>query len=149
MVKVLVKKLDPKVQLPSYKTKGSSGMDLIAFVKNPIKISPNTSALIPTGISVAIPNDVEIQIRPRSGLATKSNIGVLNAPGTVDSDYRGELKVILFNHGSKEFIVNNYDRIAQMILMPVLKVDFEEVDDLPDTLRGSGGFGSTGRWKTV
>ena len=149
MVKVLVKKLDPKVQLPTYKTKGSSGMDLMAFVENPIKITPKNSALIPTGISVAIPNDVEIQIRPRSGLAAKSNIGVLNTPGTVDSDYRGELKIILFNHGAEEFIVKNKDRIAQMVLMPILKIDFEEVEDLPDTLRGSGGFGSTGRWKTV
>ena len=100
MVKVLVKKLDPKVQLPSYKTKGSSGMDLMAFIKDPIKIAPNTSALIPTGISVAIPNDVEIQIRPRSGLAAKSSISVLNTPGTIDSDYRGELKIILFNHST-------------------------------------------------
>ena len=145
MVKVLVKKLSPKVQLPSYKTKGSSGMDLMAFLESSIKIVPNSSALIPTGISVAIPNDVEIQIRPRSGLAAKSNIGVLNTPGTIDSDYRGEVKVILFNHGSKEFIVKNKDRIAQMILMPVLKVDFEEVDDLPETVRGLGGFGSTGK----
>jgi len=146
MVKVLVKKLNPKVQLPSYKTQGSSGMDLMAFVESPIKIPPNTSALVPTGISIAIPQDVEIQIRPRSGIAAKSNITVLNTPGTVDSDYRGELKVILFNHSSKEFIVNNRDRIAQMILMPVLKIDFEEVDDLPETIRGSGGFGSTGKW---
>ncbi len=145
MVKVLVKKLDPKVQLPSYKTKGSSGMDLMAFIKDPIKIAPNTSALIPTGISVAIPNDVEIQIRPRSGLAVKSSISVLNTPGTIDSDYRGELKIILFNHSKEEFVVRNNDRIAQMVLMPVLKIDFEEVDNLPDTLRGSDGFGSTGK----
>jgi len=145
MVKVLVKKLDPRVQLPSYKTEGSSGMDLMAFVDNPIKIAPNTSALIPTGISLAIPNDVEIQIRPRSGLAAKSSISVLNTPGTIDSDYRGELKIILFNHSKEEFVVRNNDRIAQMVLMPVLKADFEEVDDLPDTLRGSGGFGSTGK----
>ena len=145
MVKVLVKKLDPKVQLPSYKTKGSSGMDLMAFIKDPIKIAPNASALIPTGISVAIPNDVEIQIRPRSGLAAKSSISILNTPGTIDSDYRGELKIILFNHSNKEFVVRNNDRMAQIVLMPVLKVDFEEVDDLPDTLRGSGGFGSTGK----
>ena len=145
MVKVLVKKLDPNVQLPSYKTDGSSGMDLFAFIKNPVKIKPGTSELIPTGISVAIPINFEIQIRPRSGLAAKSNISVLNTPGTVDSDYRGELKVILFNHSSKEFIVNNRDRIAQMILMPVLKIDFEEVDELPKTIRGSGGFGSTGK----
>ena len=145
MVKVLVKKLDPKVQLPSYKTKGSSGMDLMAFIKDPIKIAPNTSALIPTGISVAIPNDVEIQIRPRSGLAAKSSISVLNTPGTIDSDYRGELKIILFNHSKEEFVVRNNDRIAQMVLMPVLKIDFEEVDNLPNTLRGSVGFGSTGK----
>ncbi len=147
MVKVLVKKLSPKVQLPSYKTEGSSGMDLMAFIESSIKIAPNSSALVPTGISVAISNDVEIQIRPRSGLAVKSSISVLNTPGTIDSDYRGEIKVILFNHGSKEFVVKNKDRIAQMILMPVLKVNFEEVDDLPETLRGSGGFGSTGKWK--
>ena len=145
MVKVLVKKLNPKVQLPSYKTEGSSGMDLMAFIEDQIKIAPNSSALIPTGISVAIPIDVEIQIRPRSGLAAKSNISVLNTPGTIDSDYRGEIKVILFNHSSKEFIVKNKDRVAQMILMPVLKVDFEEVDSLPESVRGLGGFGSTGR----
>jgi len=145
MVKVLVKKLHPKVQLPSYKTEGSSGMDLMAFLENSITISPNSSALVSTGIAVAIPNDVEIQIRPRSGLAAKSNVSVLNTPGTIDSDYRGEIKVILFNHGSKEFIVNNKDRIAQMILTPVLKVNFEEVDNLPETIRGSGGFGSTGK----
>ena len=145
MVKVLLKKLDPEVLLPSYKTKGSSGMDLMAFLKEPIKILPKTSCLIPTGISIAIPEDVEIQIRPRSGLAAKSNISVLNTPGTIDSDYRGELKIILFNHGKKDFIVNNNDRVAQMVLMPVLKIDFEEVNDLPDSIRGSGGFGSTGK----
>jgi len=147
MVKVLVKKLSPRVQLPSYKTEGSSGMDLMAFIESSIKIAPNSSALIPTGISVAISNDVEIQIRPRSGLAVKSNISVLNTPGTIDSDYRGELKVILFNHSKEEFVVRNNDRIAQIVLMPVLKIDFEEVDNLPDTLRGSGGFGSTGKWR--
>ena len=147
MVKVLVKKLDPKVKLPSYKTDGSSGMDLLAFINNPIIIAPGTSELISTGISIAIPNDFEIQIRPRSGLAAKSNISVLNTPGTIDSDYRGEIKIILYNHGKKEFIVNNNDRVAQMVLMPVSKVDFDEVEKLPDTLRGEGGFGSTGKWK--
>tara|TARA_B100000700_G_scaffold220109_1_gene242288 strand:- start:719 stop:1156 length:438 start_codon:yes stop_codon:yes gene_type:complete len=145
MVKVLLKKLDPEVLLPSYKTRGSSGMDLMAFLKEPIKILPSTSCLIPTGISLAIPEDVEIQIRPRSGLAAKSNISVLNTPGTIDSDYRGELKIILFNHGKKDFIVNNNDRVAQMVLMPILKIDFEEVNELPETMRGSGGFGSTGK----
>ena len=145
MVKVLVKKLNPKVQLPTYKTKGSSGMDLMAFIENPIEILPNASALIPTGISVAIPNEVEIQIRPRSGLAAKSNVSVLNTPGTIDSDYRGEIKIILFNHGNNDFVINNKDRVAQMILTPVQKMEFEEVENLPDSLRGKGGFGSTGK----
>jgi dUTP pyrophosphatase len=145
MVKVLVKKLNSNVKLQSYKTEGSSGMDLIAFVDKPIEIKPNNSALIPTGLSIAIPEDCEVQIRPRSGLAAKSNISVLNTPGTIDSDYRGELKVILFNHGNKQFIVKNNERIAQMVLTPILKVDFEEVDSLPDTVRGAGGFGSTGK----
>ncbi len=145
MVKVLVKKLDPQVELPTYKTKGSSGMDLMAFLKQSIKIAPKNSALISTGISLAIPSDVEIQIRPRSGLAAKSNISVLNTPGTIDSDYRGEIKVILFNHGNDEFLINNGDRIAQMILTPIHKIDFEEVDQLPETIRGEGGFGSTGK----
>ena len=148
MVKIKIKKLDPKVKIPQYKTEGSSGMDLMAFVKESLKIKPKSSELIPTGISIAIPQDTEIQIRPRSGLAAKSQIIVLNTPGTIDSDYRGELKVILFNHGVNDFIVNNGDRIAQMVLMPVLKASFEEVDELPDTVRGSGGFGSTGKWKT-
>ena len=120
-------------------------MDLMAFVENSIKIAPNSSALIPTGISLAISKDLEIQIRPRSGLAVKSKISVLNTPGTIDSDYRGEIKIILFNHGKDEFVVNNNDRIAQMVLMPILKAEFEEVNDLPETIRGSGGFGSTGK----
>ena len=145
MVKVLVKKLDPAVQIPSYKTNGASGMDLMAFIKEPIKLAAKKSCLVPTGISVAMSDDYEIQIRPRSGLAAKNNISVLNTPGTIDSDYRGEIKIILFNHGSSEFIVNNKDRIAQMILMPVNKMDLEEVENLPDTLRGKGGFGSTGK----
>ena len=146
MIKVLVKKLNPKAELPKYKTEGSSGMDLMALTENPIKIKSQNSALIPTGLSIAIPEDTEIQIRPRSGLAAKSNISVLNTPGTIDSDYRGEIKIILFNHGKEEFTINNKDRIAQMILMPVLKAEFEEVEELPKTIRGSGGFGSTGKW---
>lgn len=145
MAKVLVKKLDPNVELPKYKTEGSSGLDLMAFIDNPIKISPNTSALVPTGISVAISNDLEIQIRPRSGLAAKSSVTVLNTPGTIDSDYRGEIKIILFNHGKEDFIIKNKDRVAQMILAPIIKIEFEEVDELPNTIRGSGGFGSTGK----
>ena len=145
MVKVLVKKLNPIIELPKYKTDGSSGLDLMAFIESPITIMPNTSALIPTGISVAVSNDLEIQIRPRSGLAAKSNITVLNTPGTIDSDYRGEIKVILFNHGKNDFLINNKDRIAQMILTPVIKMNLEETDDLPETIRGEGGFGSTGK----
>ena len=145
MVKVLVKRLNSKVKLPEYKTRGSSGMDLMALIENPIKIKPQESVLIPTGITIAIPEDTEVQIRPRSGLAAKSNISVLNTPGTIDSDYRGEIKIILFNHGKDEFVVNNNDRVAQMVLMPILKAEFEEVNDLPETIRGSGGFGSTGK----
>ena len=145
MVKILIKKLNSKVKLPSYKTDGSSGMDLMAFIDKPITILPQKSELIPTGLSIAIPNNTEVQIRPRSGLAVKNNISVLNTPGTIDSDYRGELKVILYNHGNKEFIVKNEDRIAQMILMPIIKASLEEVDNLPETIRGEGGFGSTGK----
>ena len=145
MIKMLVKKLNSKVQLPKYKTGGSSGMDLMALIEKPIKIKPQESVLIPTGISIAIPEDTEVQIRPRSGLAAKYKISVLNTPGTIDSDYRGEIKIILFNHGKEEFIINNNDRIAQMILVPILKAKFEEVESLPKTLRGSGGFGSTGK----
>ena len=145
MVKVLFKRLNQKAKLPSYKTSGSSGMDLMACVDEPITIKPNESMLIPTGISIAIPEDTEVQIRPRSGLAAKSSISVLNTPGTIDSDYRGELKIILFNHGKDEFTVNDEDRVAQMVLMPILKVEIEETNELPETIRGSGGFGSTGK----
>ena len=145
MVKVLIKKLFPEVQLPSYKTSGASGMDLMAFIKSSITIKPKTSYLIPTGLSVAFSENYEVQIRPRSGLAAKNNISVLNTPGTIDSDYRGEIKVIIYNHGNKDFPVNNGDRIAQMILTPVVKMELEEANDLPETLRGEGGFGSTGK----
>ncbi len=145
MVKVLIKKLDPSVQLPEYKTSGASGVDLIAFIKEPINLEPKTSVLIPTGLSVAFPEDYEIQIRPRSGLAAKNNISVLNTPGTIDSDYRGEIKVIIYNHGNENFSINNGDRIAQMILAPVVKMELEEKNDLPKSIRGKGGFGSTGQ----
>ena len=145
MVKVLIKKLDKKVKLPEYKTTGSSGLDLTAFIEKKIVIKPGGNALVPTGISIAIPEDTEVQIRPRSGLAAKNNISVLNTPGTIDSDYRGEIKVILFNHGESDFLINNKDRIAQMILTPVIKMKLEETDDLPETIRGEGGFGSTGK----
>ena len=145
MVKVLIKKLDLSVKLPEYKTTGASGLDLMAFIKEPIEIKPKTSSLIPTGLSVAFSEDYEIQIRPRSGLAAKNNISVLNTPGTIDSDYRGEIKIILFNHGSEDFIINNNDRVAQMILTPVIKMELEEKSELPKSVRGEGGFGSTGK----
>ena len=145
MARVLIKKLNSKVELPVYKTTGASGMDLMAFLEKPIKIMPNSSYVVPTGLSVAFSEDYEIQIRPRSGLAAKNDITVLNTPGTIDSDYRGEIKIILFNHGNNEFIINNKDRIAQMILMPIVKMDLQESDSLPDSVRGEGGFGSTGK----
>ena len=145
MIKVLVKKLKPSVKLPSYKTDGASGMDLMAYIDKSIELKPGESCLVPTGLSVAFPEEYEIQIRPRSGLAAKDNISVLNTPGTIDSDYRGEIKVILFNHGNKNFKINNNDRIAQMILTPVIKMDLEETNELPDSIRGAGGFGSTGK----
>ena len=149
MAKVLIKKLDPAVELPAYKTEGASGMDLMALLNEPINLKPNSSCLVPTGIAVAFSSDFEIQIRPRSGLAAKNSISVLNTPGTIDSDYRGEIKVILFNHGKNDFLINNKDRIAQMILTPVIKMDLEETDDLPETIRGEGGFGSTGKWAKI
>ena len=145
MAKILVKKLDPSIELPTYKTRGASGMDLMAFIEEPIVLKPKNSCLVPTGIAVAFSNEFEIQIRPRSGLAAKNNISVLNTPGTIDSDYRGEIKVILYNHGKEDFLINNKDRIAQMVLAPVIKMNFEETDELPETIRGEGGFGSTGK----
>ena len=145
MVRVLIKKLNPSVQLPSYKTNGASGMDLMAFTEKPINLEPGKSCLVSTGLSVAFPEEYEIQIRPRSGLAAKSNISVLNTPGTIDSDYRGELKIILFNHGTKKFIINNNDRVAQMVFTPIIKMELEETNELPESIRGEGGFGSTGK----
>ena len=149
MIKVLVKKKDPSVKLPSYKTNGASGMDLMAYIDKSIELKPGESCLVPTGLSVAFPEEYEIQIRPRSGLAAKNNISVLNTPGTIDSDYRGEIKVILFNHGNKNFKIDNNDRIAQMILTPVIKIDLEETNELPESIRGVEGFGSTGKWGKV
>ena len=149
MIKVLVKKKEPSVKLPSYKTDGASGMDLMAYIDKSIELKPGESCLVPTGLSVAFPKEYEIQIRPRSGLAAKSNISVLNTPGTIDSDYRGEIQIILFNHSTKNFVINNNDRVAQMILTPIIKMELEETKELPESLRGEGGFGSTGKWKIV
>ena len=145
MVKILVKKFDKNIKLPVYKTSGSSGMDLVAYIKNKIIIKPGKTALVPTGISVAIQKNYELQIRPRSGLAIKKGISVLNTPGTIDSDYRGEIKIILINFSKKPFVVKSGDRIAQMILCPVAKGKLKEVKILPRTLRDKGGFGSTGK----
>jgi len=145
MVKILVKKFDKNIKLPAYKTSGSSGMDLVAYIKNEITINPGKTAMVSTGIAVAVPKNYEIQIRPRSGLAAKKGISVLNTPGTIDSDYRGEIKIILINLSKKPFVIKSGDRVAQMILCPVVKGKLQEVKNLPKTVRGKGGFGSTGK----
>ena len=145
MVKLLIKKLNEEVIVPEYKTRGSSGMDLMANINSDIYIKPGEKAIIPTGIAVSIPVGYEIQIRPRSGLAAKKNISISNTPGTIDADYRGEIKIILINFGKQEFKINPNDRIAQMVLCPVIKAELEVVDELQDTKRGRGGFGSTGK----
>ena len=144
MTEILIKRLSDKVVLPKYETEGSSGLDLAAHLNESVEIKPGSTAIIPTGLAVSIPKNFEIQIRPRSGLAAKNQISVLNTPGTIDADYRGELKVILINLGTKSFLVENGARIAQMVLCPVVKADLKEVKTLDDTKRGSGGFGSTG-----
>ena len=144
MTEILIKRLSDKVVLPKYETEGSSGLDLAAHISVNIEIKPGSTAIIPTGLAVSIPRNFEIQIRPRSGLAAKNQLSVLNTPGTIDADYRGELKVILINLGAKSFIVENGARIAQMVLCPIMKANLKEVKTLEDTKRGSGGFGSTG-----
>ena len=144
MTEILIKRLSKNITFPKYETNGSSGLDLSANIKNSIKIEPGKTSIIPTGISVSIPKNFEIQIRPRSGLAAKCQISVLNTPGTIDADYRGEIKVILINLSNKTFIVENGARIAQMVVCPVIKAKLKEVEDLDSTTRGSGGFGSTG-----
>ena len=144
MTEILIKRLSKDVALPKYETEGSSGLDLAAHTDKQIKILPGKSEIIPTGLAVAIPKNFEIQIRPRSGLAAKNQISVLNTPGTIDADYRGELKVILINLSDKVFVVEKGLRIAQMVLCPVVKATLKEVTELENTERGSGGFGSTG-----
>ena len=144
MVKVLIKKLSKDIDIPHYTTTGASGIDLMADINEELVINPGEKHLISTGIAIAIPYGYEMQIRPRSGLATKNGITVLNTPGTIDSDYRGEIKVILINLGKKIFKVSKEQRIAQMVLCPVIKAEFEEVSELPSTERGKDGFGSTG-----
>ena len=144
MTKILVKRLSKKIPLPKYETSGSSGMDLSANVESNVSIAPGNTEIIPTGLALAVPKGFEIQIRPRSGLAAKKKITVLNTPGTIDADYRGEIKVILINLGQEPFIVEKGARIAQMVVCPIVQVKLEEVDNLSDTKRGEGGFGSTG-----
>ena len=144
MTEILIKRLSKDVALPKYETEGSSGLDLAANIDKQIKILPGKSEIISTGLAVAIPKNFEIQIRPRSGLAAKRQISVLNTPGTIDADYRGELKVILINLSDKVFVVEKGSRIAQMVLCPVVKATLKEVTELENTERGSGGFGSTG-----
>jgi dUTP pyrophosphatase len=144
MTEILIKRLSKDISLPKYETDGSSGMDLAANIEDNVEISPGKSAVIPTGLSVSIPRNFEIQIRPRSGLAAKNQISVLNTPGTIDADYRGELKVILINLSETAFIIEKGLRIAQMVLCPVIKATLKEVETLEETKRGSGGFGSTG-----
>ena len=144
MTEVLIKRLSKNIELPKYETNGSSGMDLSANIEKQIKIEPGKTSIIPTGISLSIPKNFEIQIRSRSGLAAKSQISVLNSPGTIDADYRGELKVILINLSNKIFVVEKGMRIAQMVLCPIVKAKFKEVDDLDNTDRNTSGFGSTG-----
>ena len=144
MTEILIKRLSKNIPLPKYETDGSSGMDIAADIKENIEIKPGKSEIIPTGLAVVIPKNFEIQIRPRSGLAAKNQISVLNTPGTIDADYRGELKVILINLGNNTFVVEKGLRIAQMVLCPIIKANIKEVETLENTKRGSGGFGSTG-----
>ena len=130
---------------PEYAKVGDSGFDLRAFISEPITLKPLERKLVPTGLRFELPSNTELQVRPRSGMALKYGISVLNTPGTIDSDYRGEIKVIIYNHGDYDFVINNGDRIAQMVLSPVIRIELEEVKDLPKTIRGEGGFGSTGK----
>ena len=142
MIKILIKRLSKEISLPKYETSGSSGMDLGSNIG--ANISPGKIAIIPTGLALSIPKGFEAQIRPRSGLAAKKKISVLNTPGTIDSDYRGEIKVILINLGEEIFKIEKGLRIAQMVFCPIVQAQFREVDDLNETERGKGGFGSTG-----
>ena len=144
MIKILIKRLSEQVSLPKYETVGSSGMDLSANIDAKINIEPGKTAIIPTGLALSIPKGFEVQIRPRSGLAAKQKISVLNTPGTIDSDYRGEIKVILINLSKESFKVEKGLRIAQMVVCPVVQAQLKEVNDLNETGRGEGGFGSTG-----
>ncbi len=131
--------------LPAYETEHAAGMDLRAAISESVVLAPRERRLLPTGIRIALPPGTEAQVRPRSGLAAKHGISMVNAPGTIDADYRGEIKVILINHGTEPFTVNRGDRIAQLVIAPVIRAEWHKVDALDDTSRGSGGFGHTGK----
>ena len=147
VVVIRIKQLEHStgLALPHYQTEHAAGVDLIAAVEGEIAIEPGTWKLVPTGVAVAIPEGYEGQVRPRSGLALKHGIGMLNAPGTIDADYRGEIGIILFNFSETPFAIRRGDRIAQMVIAQVVKAQFKNVDALPNTERGEGGFGHTGR----
>lgn len=145
MYEILIKKLHSDVNIPKYETEGSSGLDLEAYIEKDLKLLSGERKLVPTGVSVAMPNNFEIQIRPRSGLAYKNGISVVNTPGTIDSDYRGEIKVLLINLGTETVTIKKFQRIAQMVICPIIKANLKEVQELPETIRGAGGFGSTGQ----
>jgi dUTP pyrophosphatase len=145
MHEILIKKLHSDVNIPKYETEGSSGLDLEAYIEKDLRLLPGERKLVPTGVSVAMPNNFEIQIRPRSGLAYKNGISVVNTPGTIDSDYRGEIKVLLINLGTEAVTIKKFQRIAQMVICPIIKANLKEVQELPETIRGAGGFGSTGQ----
>ena len=145
MHEILIKKLHSDVNIPKYETEGSSGLDLEAYIEKDLRLLSGERKLVPTGVSVAMPNNFEIQIRPRSGLAYKNGISVVNTPGTIDSDYRGEIKVLLINLGTETVTIKKFQRIAQMVICPIIKASLKEVQELPETIRGAGGFGSTGQ----
>jgi dUTP pyrophosphatase len=142
---VQIRRLRPDAMLPRYQTADAAGMDLHAALDAPMQIAPGAVVAVPTGLAMAIPRGYEGQVRPRSGLAAKHALTVVNAPGTVDSDFRGTVMVLLINHGREPFTINHGDRIAQMVIAPVSQADVVEVDALDETVRGAGGFGSTGR----
>ena len=133
------------VPLPSYATEGSAGMDVFAAVEGDTVLKPGTTSLIPTGFAIALPAGYEAQVRPRSGLAVKHQVGIMNSPGTIDSDYRGEVKIVLTNFGTGDFTVRRGDRIAQMVIARYARVEWSETGSLDETNRGAGGFGHTGR----
>ncbi|HEX3032583.1 MAG TPA: dUTP diphosphatase [Bacillota bacterium] len=145
-IRVLIQRMpgNEDIPLPGYQTPGSAGMDLCAAVEQPVVLQPGSIKLVPTGIRISLPEGVEAQIRPRSGLALKHGIGLVNSPGTVDADYRGEIGIIMINYGSQSFTVNRGDRIAQMVLNRVVQGDLVQVEELDETARAAGGFGSTG-----